>query len=140
VKIVIVDGSPPSKGDLAAARAANVCGTLRLLPGFSQRSDLASQVTRSFSPEQHASATSAPEGSNSHSGVLGSTAEQAARAIRPVLVALLAAAILLLGLASLPHPAVPGPRLNYLLARHRLEIAGLGAAALVVVAIAFIFG
>jgi hypothetical protein len=89
---------------------------------------------------EHASAIGTPTGSNSRSGVLASTAEQAARAIRPVLVALLAASILLLGLASLPKPVVPGPRLNYVLAQHRVELVGLGAVALVGVVIAFILG
>jgi hypothetical protein len=139
VTIVIVDGSAPSTTELAAARAANACASALALSS-PRRSDLATQVTRSFTPEQHASAIGAPKGSNSHSGVLASTAERAVRAIRPLLVALLAASILLLGLASLPNPAVPGPRLNYLLVQHRLELAGLGAVALVGVAIAFILG
>jgi len=139
VTIVIVDGSAPSKTELAAARAANSCASGVALSS-SRRGDLATQVTRSFTPERHASAIGAPTGSNSHSGVLASTAEEAARAIRPVLVALLAASILLLGLASLPNPAVPGARLNHLLVQHRLELAGLGAVALVGVAIAFILG
>jgi hypothetical protein len=44
----------------------------------------------------------------------------------------------MLTLASLPGFAVPEPRVNEVLARHRLEIAGLGAAALVAVALAFL--
>ena len=56
-------------------------------------------------------------------------------AIRPALVALLAAAIVLLGLASLPRVAVAGPRVSEVLAQHRLEIAGVGAAAFVAVVI-----
>jgi hypothetical protein len=57
---------------------------------------------------------------------------------QPVLVAVLALAIVMLALASLPGFAVPEPRVNEVLARHRLEIAGLGAAALVAVALAFL--
>jgi uncharacterized membrane protein YvlD (DUF360 family) len=72
--------------------------------------------------------------------VLASTVEKAARAVRPVLVALLALSILLLGIAALPRTAVPEPRLNDLLVRHRVEIAGFGAAALVAVAVAFLLG
>jgi hypothetical protein len=72
--------------------------------------------------------------------VLASSVEKTARAIRPLLVALLALAILLLGLASLPREAVPEPRMHFLLARHRVELAGLGAAALVAVALAFLLG
>ena len=44
----------------------------------------------------------------------------------------------LLGLASLPRVAVPEPRFNDLLARHRGEIAALGTASLVAVALAFL--
>ena len=55
-----------------------------------------------------------------------------------VVVALLAASILLLGLASLPREAVPGARMHDTLARHRLGLAALGTAALVAVALAFL--
>jgi hypothetical protein len=82
----------------------------------------------------------APHGPNLHSGVLASSVEKTARAIRPLLVALLALAILLLGVASLPREAVPELRMHYLLMRHRVELAGLGAAALVAVALAFLLG
>jgi hypothetical protein len=71
-------------------------------------------------------------------GVLATSLERTARAIRPLLVALLALAILLLALASLPRVAVAEPRFNSMLARHRLEIAGLGAAALIAVAVTFL--
>ena len=73
-------------------------------------------------------------------GVLGSSVAETARAIRPLLVVLLAFAILLLGAASLPREAVPDPRMHDLLARHRLEVAALGGAALVAVALAFLLG
>jgi len=73
-----------------------------------------------------------------HTGVLATSIEKTARAIEPLLVALLAASILLLGLASLPREAMPGPRMHDALARHRLELAALGATALVVVALAFL--
>jgi hypothetical protein len=67
--------------------------------------------------------------------VLGSTAARAARAIRPILVALLGLAIVLLGIASLPRLAFVDRRVNDLLARHRLEVAAFGAAAFVAVLI-----
>ncbi|MGB8003066.1 MAG: hypothetical protein WCF27_02275 [Gaiellaceae bacterium] len=66
--------------------------------------------------------------------------EKAARTIRPLLVALLALAILLLGVASLPRMALPEARTSDLLARHRMEIAGLGAATFVAVVITFLLG
>jgi hypothetical protein len=72
--------------------------------------------------------------------VLAASVEKVARAIQPVLVALLALAIMLLAVASLPQAAVPESRANDLLSRHRVEIAGLGAAAFVAVIIAFLLG
>jgi hypothetical protein len=72
--------------------------------------------------------------------VLGTTVVKAARAIQPLLVALLALAIVLLGLASLPRMALPESRTSDLLARHRIEIAGLGAAAFAAVVIGFLLG
>ena len=51
---------------------------------------------------------------------------------------MLALAIVMLGVASLPGPAVPDNRVNDALVRHRVEIAGLGVAALVAVALAFL--
>ena len=73
-------------------------------------------------------------------GVLGSSVEETARAIRPMLVGLLVFAILLLGIASLPRVATPESRASDILASHRSEIAGLGAVAFVAVVIAFILG
>jgi hypothetical protein len=70
--------------------------------------------------------------------VLATSLEKTAEAIRPLLVALLALAILLLALASVPRLGVAEPRFNDLLARHRLELVGLGAASLVAVALAFL--
>lgn len=77
---------------------------------------------------------------NSSSATLGATVERAAQAIRPVLVALLALAILLLTVASLPNVAVADPRLANLLTRHRVDIAVVGGAALGAVMIAFLLG
>jgi hypothetical protein len=58
----------------------------------------------------------------------------------PLLVALLALAIVLLGLPSAPRIALPESRTSDLLARHRIEIAGLGAAAFGAVVIGFLLG
>jgi uncharacterized membrane protein YciS (DUF1049 family) len=66
--------------------------------------------------------------------------QRTVKALQPLLVALLAVAILLLGLGSLPRRALAEPRFNYLLAEHRTEIVALGATALVAVAVAFLLG
>ena len=79
-------------------------------------------------------------GSSSTGRVLASAVENAARGIRPALVALLAAAILLLGLASLPQAAFADARLNHALVRHRPQLAAIGAAALAAVVISFLIG
>jgi hypothetical protein len=140
VTLVVVGGSAPSQAELRSLRSANACkgsgataSTTALIPLATQK--LPGPPTAS---QQVAAEGLAPRGQNLHSGVLASSVEKAARAIRPLLVALLALAILLLGVASLPREAVPEPRMHYLLARHRVELAGLGAAALVAVALAFV--
>ena len=83
------------------------------------------------------SASGAPaQGANTHSdAVLGTTIAKAARAVQPLVVALLARAIVLLALASLPRMALPESRTS-----HRIEIAGLGAAAFAAVVIGFLLG
>ena len=148
VTIVVVDGGAPTRDQIMAARASNVCtATGRLTAargstGASNTGDVSSSpVQGSFTPGQP-SASGPSEGGNSHSGaVLASSVEKAARVVRPVLVALLALSILLLAVASLPRLAgVADSRANELLARHRMEIAGLGTAGFLAVVIAFVFG
>ena len=144
--LVIVSGGAPSRDELEAARASNVCAEGAQSNAGSSASSLASNPLSSSGegaslpmPHAQASASSiAPPPAVGPSGVLASSIEQTARAIRPLFVLLLAAAILLLGLASLPQTAVPEPRVNDMLARHRLEIAGVGAAALVGTVLAFL--
>jgi hypothetical protein len=142
ITLVVVAGSAPTPSELRALRAANTCSATTRAVAAS--GDLASaDATR---PAQGQPPSSTPQRSASGllpdpkepSGVLGSTIQKTAKAIRPVLVALLALAIVMLALASLPGFAVPEQRVNEVLARHRLEIAGLGAAALVAVALAFL--
>lgn len=143
VTIVVVDGrQAPSRDELAAARAANVCAAATSFAAADVSTGASNQpVQRALTPGTNRSASAPEPGTNSHSGaVLGTTVEKAARAIRPLLVALLALAILLLGVASLPRMAMPEARTGDLLARHRIEIAGLGAAAFVAVVIAFLLG
>ena len=77
---------------------------------------------RSATPETQSSGLGA--GSSSTGRILASAVERTARAIQPVLVALLGVAILLLGLASLPQAAISEARFSYVLARHRAELAG----------------
>jgi hypothetical protein len=113
-----------------------VCTATERLAGTVSGSTGGSDTTAAEQPSANG-----PSGGIRHSGaVLASSIEKAARAVRPVLVALLALSIVLLAIASLPRLAVPESRANELLARHRMEIAGLGTAALVAVVIAFLLG
>jgi hypothetical protein len=136
VTIVVVKAGVPTRNQLIAARAANVCGlsTASDSIGASNTSSAQGALT----PGQP-SASGSLEAGNVHPGaVLGSTVATAARAVQPFLVALLALAIFLLTVASLPRPALSDSRANQILARHRMEIAGLGAAAFVAVLIALL--
>jgi hypothetical protein len=146
--LVVVGNRVPSRAQLRAARAANVCtdeseffsstpGTAGALSSGSNLASSSKVTPASAGPLANAPSKITPEPPSG--AVLGATAAKAADAARPFLVALLMAAIVALGLASLPAVAVPG-RVNELLARHRLEITTLGAAALVAVAITFLIG
>lgn len=143
VTIVVVDsGRTPSRDELAAARTSNVCAAATSFAAADVSTGASNQpVERPLSTGTTRSASGPDSGTSSSSGaVLGSTVEKAARTIRPLLVALLALAILLLGVASLPRMALPEARTSDLLARHRMEIAGLGAATFVAVVITFLLG
>jgi len=143
VIIVVVDGGAPTRGEIAAARASNLCTAASGSTG-SNTSDISGSpqaVQRPFTTAEQPSAGGPSEVQSSHSGaVLAASVEKAVRAVRPALVALLALAIVLLGLASLPQTALPDARANEPLARHRLEIAGLGTVAFVAAVIAFLLG
>jgi hypothetical protein len=136
VTIVVVNGGVPTRAQIIAARASNVCPAAERLAAAASGSTGALNTPAAGRPS-----ASGPSGGIRHSGaVLASSVEKAARAVRPVLVALLALSIVLLAIASLPRLAVPESRANELLARHRMEIAGLGTAAFVAVVIAFLLG
>ncbi len=133
ITLVVVAGLAPTGAELRAARAANVCaGGAR---GTAARS---ARPPQQRPASQQSSGIATPHAQNAHSGVLATSLAHTARAVRPYLVGLLALAIVLLGFASLPPFAVPGTRVNHLLVQHRFEIASLGTAVLVAVAIAFL--
>jgi hypothetical protein len=145
VIVVIVGGSAPTRAELADARASNVCSahfdSIGSETTGASNGGLIAGGTLGAAVGTARPSSSAPKGSNSHSGaVLASAIEKTARAIEPALVALLAAAIVLLGLASLPRMAFVEPRFGDALVRHRTEIASLGAVALLAVIIAFLLG
>ena len=153
VTVVVVKSAPPSRHEPEALQAANVCpatSDFAAASPFSNnpfftggafsigKSAEPARVGRSMKPNTESSGLGA--GSSSTARVLATAVENTARAIRPALVALLAAAIVLLGLASLPQAAFPDARLDHALARHRPQLAALGAAAFVAVVISFLIG
>jgi type IV secretory pathway TrbD component len=139
--LVVVDAGAPTRAQLAAARSADVCSATAGSTGASNMGGLAAErLQRSLQPKGQPSASGAVKGSTTHSGVLAASLEKTAEALRPVIVALLALAILLLAVASLPRAAVPGPRFHDVLTRHRVDLAGVGAVALAAVVIVFLFG
>jgi hypothetical protein len=144
VTLVIVESAAPSAGELAAARAANVCSGVAADSASTAASNTGSaanaqNVERSLQPRAVPLAGGIPaKAANSHSGVLAASLEKTAEALRPIVVVLLGLAIVLFGIASLPRTAVPDPRMHDLLARHRVDLAGVGAAALVAVALLFL--
>jgi hypothetical protein len=144
ITLIVVAGSAPTREELSSLRAANTClgGTRKASSALAANisATAAQPLPQPISqPLKEASGITAPHDPNPHSGVLASTVQRAKQAIEPMLVALLALSILLLGLASLPRVAAVDPRVNDLLARHRLEIAALGAVmSLVAVALAFL--
>jgi hypothetical protein len=151
VTLVVVRASDPSPRKLEALRTANVCpATTVFTPtnpfstspfftggAFSIGGSAApDRVSRSLTPVTQSSGLGA--GSSSTGTVLASAVDRTARAIRPALVGLLAVAIVLLALASLPRAAFDDARLNYVLARHRGELAALGTATFVAVVLALL--
>jgi hypothetical protein len=142
VTIVVVSGGVPTREQIASARASNVCGAGAGAAAASGSTGASNTSNLSSSPQRSSTPANGPSGRpNAHSGaVLAASIEKAARAIRPLIVALLAVAIVLLGIASLPPVALPASRANEVIARHRVEIAGLGAAACVAVLVAFLLG
>jgi len=121
VTLVVVDGRAPSRDELRALRSANTCatGTGATTTSTGPTSTLKAPGPPAVSPKKGAAEGLAPHGPSLH-GILGSSVAKTAHAIQPFLVALLALAILLLAVASLPGTAVPEPRVHDLLARHRI--------------------
>ena len=142
--LVILDHMP-SPAELAVARTRNSCQSSLQLA--------AAQIFPSATGPGLAPASS--PASDRGYGALGSSASRASvhhasfapfgldsgRAFtNPVVIAALAAAMLLLGLAALPERAIIDPGLGQLLIRHRVDLAAFGIAALAIGVVAMILG
>jgi hypothetical protein len=136
---VVVDSGVPSPAAIAAARQENVCAARAALASIFTASVLAASGSESASGggstqteivrNQRSELLASGEPHNGP-GLGAFSSDKLARAVsNPLVIAALAAAIALLGLAALPRTAVSDPRLNDLLVRHRAEVAMAGAGA-----------
>ena len=139
VTIVVVKAGTPTRDQIVAARAANVCTEVGALAATSGSAGASNTGSPSSSP-QDVRGAGQPSASGPSEAVLGSTVERAVHAARPLVIALLALAILLLAIASLPRPALLDSRANDMLTRHRIEVAAAGTAAFVAVVIVLLVG
>jgi hypothetical protein len=143
--IVVVDSGVPSPMQLAEARSSNVCAArAALASGLSNGFGIVGGAAGSNAEivrnqKQGLPSTSGDDHAGSALGVF-SPSEVSKNARNPLVIAALAAAALLLALAALPREALPDPRLNDALARHRVEVAVAGAGAFVAGLAALLLG
>jgi hypothetical protein len=135
VTLVIVGAGIPSAAELRADRQRNVCGgTLGAQAALTSGGFMAvsralhGPAKSSIVRHQNPSGTG-PQGHRSSAAPF-SPARVSQNATNPFVVAAFGFAVILLGLAALPQRAVPDPRLNDILVRHRAEVAMAGAGAL----------
>jgi hypothetical protein len=146
VTIIVSDRPNPTLSEVRAARSANVCAGLTLDSALSTGGSAHGGATSASGSPPSVAVLAAGSGDSvsvpevDSGSVLGTAVTKVGRGIQPLLVALLAIAIVLLGITSLSQPAFLGPRLNDTVARHRLELAATGAAALIAVALVFLLG
>ena len=144
VIVVIVESGSPSPTELRTAQRSNVCGAQAALAS----TGVSGTAGPGASPEPPKGQIGQSRKSGSEiGGVAGkshtnaspfSPAEVTKQVTNPLVIAALAAAVLLLGLAALPRAAIPDPRLTDALARHRVEVALAGAAALAAAIVALV--
>jgi hypothetical protein len=126
VTIVVVDHGTPTRNEIAAARAANVCPAAGNIGSAGTSREASNPSSLAGSSPSSLQGVAKPR----RGAVLGATLARAARAIEPLLVGLLGLAIALLGIAALPRVAANGSPANDFLERYRTAIGGLGATAL----------
>ncbi|MFY9580407.1 MAG: hypothetical protein WAQ33_13915 [Gaiellaceae bacterium] len=136
VLVVIVESGSPSPTELLTAQRSNVCGARAALASNGVSGTAASSPSQGSPTNQigqsrkNDSETGGVAGKSHTSASPFAPAEVTKQVTNPVVIAALAAAVLLLGLAAVPKAAIPDPRLTDALARHRVEVALAGGAAL----------
>lgn len=154
VTVVVFDSGAPTPSQLESARRSNVCRAGATLAsnataasggsgfGLSSSSTPPAAQTEIVRNQTQAtpSASSVPAGHDDtvRAAAPFTPARISKNVSNPLVILALALAVFLLGLAALPKAAVPDPRLTYLIARHRVEIAlaGAGAFAVAILALA----
>ncbi len=143
--LVIVEGTPPSPDELAAARSRNTCpsrgtiglsttraGTATATGALTSSGTLGSSteiVRNQNTDETRPGQSGVADATGTHSSASAPLSVKSA-ATNPLVVAFLGLAVLLLGLAALPRAVVPDPRMTEVVAHHRATLALGGAVAL----------
>jgi hypothetical protein len=148
ILVVVISGSTPLTGEVAAGRAANSCrtesGSSSGQPSgsgasFADARANAGVESRRGSGQTAIAAPKSPK-PRGRGGVLGADFTQTLRdptSVSPVLLILLALAIALLSLAALPRTVVASPALAEHLTNRRLELALAGTSTLLLVVLAY---
>ncbi len=149
--VVVVEARAPSPAELALARRSNVCRSAGVLGASSTRGSFSAagggghprkQAQSTIVRNQRGSGESpddaAPSGSDHGRPIAEALSSAAGKAANPVVIALLALAVLILGLAALPRAAVPDPRVTALVAEHRVALTTAGTAALAAAVVAML--
>jgi len=147
VTVVIVESGIPSPTELETAKRSNVCGASAALASNPMSGPSAAAAPEQPRPTKRAASS---KSASTHSGAVAAASSTrgspfspqnvSENATNPLVIAALAAAVLLLGLAALPSEAIPDPRITDALARHRVEVATAGAATLAAAIVALLLG
>jgi hypothetical protein len=129
--IVIVGSGKPSQAQLEEALHSNVCATQTASRVLGSAAAGAPKQARTQQRERsHRGSGNVAGATASHAQASGYTPTDSSRVSNPFVIAALAAAVLLLGTAALPHGVIPSARLTLAVMEHRVAIAAAGTAAL----------
>lgn len=149
--VVVVEARAPSEAELALARRSNVCRSAGVLGASSNRGSFSAavgggqagnQARSTIVRNQRGSGESpdgaAPSGSDRGRPIAEALSSAAGKARNAVVIALLALAAFMLGLAALPRAAVADPRAMAMVAEHRVALTTAGTAALAAAVLAML--
>ena len=131
--VVIVGSGKPSQGQIESALHSNGCAAQTASRVLGAAAARAPQQTGKpgAQRQQGSDQTNGAVAGASHTQASGYTpTDSRSRVSNPLVLFTLAAAVLLLGTAALPHGVIPSARLTLAVMEHRVTIASSGAAAL----------